>query len=90
MYLEGGRCSFANNLARIAFVHSQGERTGIHRHTGGVTSSAVMYLITETAKTNKVHLYHYLTVLLEKLPTLDKSDEVIKYEIEECIKEDNK
>lgn len=56
-----------------------------------------MYSIVETAKANDVNVYHYLTYLLEKLPSIDGSDESfedlcpwnesVKQEIENRIKE---
>ncbi|AXI01294.1 IS66 family transposase [Sporosarcina sp. PTS2304] len=41
----------------------------------GATASARMYSLIVTAKENQLHIPHYLTYLLEKLPNLDLADD---------------
>lgn len=77
VYLEDGRCSFSNNLSENAIrPFTVGRKNWLFSDTqAGAESSAVMYSIIETAKANGVNVYHYLTLLLEKLPHLDGTDE---------------
>ncbi len=102
VYLEDGRCSFHNNLSENAIrPFTVGRKNWLFSDTqGGAESSAVMYSIVETAKANDINLFHYLTLLLEKLPLLDGSDEAfeticpwnesVKAEIQNRINESNK
>ena len=102
VYLEDGRCSFSNNLSENSIrPFTVGRKNWLFSDSqSGATSSAVMYSIIETAKANDVNLYHYLTFILEKLPTLDGSDESfesicpwnesVKQEVESRIKDSNK
>ena len=101
IYLEDGRCSFSNNLSEQSIKpFTVGRKNWLFSDSqAGAMSSAVMYSIIETAKANDINLYHYLTYLLETLPTLDGSDESfesicpwnesVKKEIEERIKKAN-
>lgn len=77
VYLEDGRCSFSNNLAENAIrPFTVGRKNWLFSDTqAGAESSAIMYSIIETAKANDVNVYHYLTLLLERLPHLDGTDE---------------
>lgn len=100
-YLEDGRCSFSNNASELSIKpFTVGRKNWLFSDSqAGATSSAVMYSIIETAKANDVNVYHYLSILLEKLPTIDKSDaayesicpwnEEIKSEVERRIKKSN-
>ena len=98
VYLEDGRCSFSNNFSENSIrPFTVGRKNWLFADTqAGADSSAVMYSIVETAKANDINVYHYLVFLLEKLPTLDGSDEAfesicpwnesVKQEIENRIK----
>lgn len=99
VYLENGCCSFSNNWSELCIKpFTVGRKNWLFSDTpAGATSSAIMYSIVETAKANDVNVYHYLTYLLERLPSIDGSDESfedlcpwnesVKQEIENRIKE---
>ena len=44
----------------------------------GAQASAIVYSMVEMAKANGVNVYHYLTYLLEKMPTDRMSDEELE------------
>ncbi len=44
----------------------------------GADTSALIYSIVETAKTNSVNIYHYLKYLLEKTPSDKMTDEELE------------
>ena len=70
-YLEDGRCSFSNNLSENAIrPFTVGRKNWLFCDTpNGAQASAIVYTMVEMAKVNGVNVYHYLTYLLEKLPT---------------------
>ena len=76
-YLEDGRCSFSNNLSENSirpFV--VGRKGWLFSDTpAGAKASAMAYTMVETAKANKVNVYHYLTFLFERQPNGRMTDE---------------
>lgn len=75
-YLEDGRCSFSNNLSENAIrPFTVGRKNWLFCDTpNGAQASAIVYSMVEMAKANGVNVYHYLTYLLEKMPTIRMSD----------------
>ena len=76
-YLEDGRCSFSNNLSENAIrPFTVGRKNWLFCDTpNGAQASALVYSMVEIAKANGVNVYHYLTYLLEKMPSNRMSDE---------------
>ena len=76
-YLEDGRCSFSNNLSENAIrPFTVGRKNWLFCDTpNGAQASALVYSMVEIAKANGVNVYHYLTYLLEKMPSDRMSDE---------------
>ena len=79
-YLEDGRCSFSNNLSENAIrPFTVGRKNWLFCDTpNGAQASAIVYSMVEMAKANGVNVYHYLTYLLEKMPTDRMSDEELE------------
>ena len=79
-YLEDGRCSFSNNLSENAIrPFSVGRKNWLFCDTpNGAQASALVYSMVEMAKANGVNVYHYLTYLLEKMPSDRMSDEELE------------
>ncbi len=79
-YLEDGRCSFSNNLSENAIrPFTVGRKNWLFCDTpNGAQASAVVYSMVEMAKANGVNVYHYLTYLLEKMPSDRMSDEELE------------
>ena len=79
-YLEDGRCSFSNNLSENAIrPFTVGRKNWLFCDTpNGAQASALVYSIVEIAKANGVNVYHYLTYLLEKMPSNRMSDEELE------------
>lgn len=76
-YLQDGRCSFSNNLSENSIrPFTLGRKNWLFADTpAGAQASAITYTMVEMAKANGVNVYHYLTYLLEKLPTISMTDE---------------
>lgn len=70
-YLEDGNCSFDNNRTeQMAKAFVIGRKAWLFSDTvAGADASSVIYSLVETAKANRVNVYHYLSYLLEKTPT---------------------
>jgi len=79
-YLEDGRCSFSNNLSENAIrPFTVGRKNRLFCDTpNGAQASALVYSMVEIAKANGVNVYHYLTYLLEKMPSNRMSDEELE------------
>ena len=79
-YLEDGRCSFSNNLSENAIrPFTVGRKNRLFCDTpNGAQASALVYSMVEIAKANGVNVYHYLTYLLEKMPSDRMSDEELE------------
>ena len=79
-YLEDGRCSFSNNLSENAIrPFTVGRKNWLFCDTpNGAQASALVYSMIEIAKANGVNVYHYLTYLLEKMPSDRMSDEELE------------
>ena len=79
-YLEDGRCSFSNNLSENAIrPFTVGRKNWLFCDTpNGAQASAIVYSMVEMAKANGVNVYHYLTYLLEKMPSDRMSDEELE------------
>ena len=79
-YLEDGRCSFSNNLSENAIrPFTVGRKNWLFCDTpNGAQASAFVYSMVEIAKANGVNVYHYLTYLLEKMPSNRMSDEELE------------
>ena len=79
-YLEDGRCSFSNNLSENAIrPFTVGRKNWLFCDTpNGAQASALVYSMVEIAKANGVNVYHYLTYLLEKMPSDRLSDEELE------------
>ena len=79
-YLEDGRCSFSNNLSENAIrPFTVGRKNWLFCDTpNGAQASALVYSMVEIAKANGVNVYHYLTYLLEKMPSNRMSDEELE------------
>ena len=79
-YLEDGRCSFSNNLSENAIrPFTVGRKNWLFCDTpSGAQASSIVYSMVEMAKANGVNVYHYLTYLLEKMPTNRMSDEELE------------
>ena len=79
-YLEDGRCSFSNNLSENAIrPFTVGRKNWLFCDTpNGAQASALVYSMVEIAKANGVNVYHYLTYLLEKMPSDRMSDEELE------------
>ena len=79
-YLEDGRCSFFNNLSENAIrPFTVGRKNWLFCDTpNGAQASALVYSMVEIAKANGVNVYHYLTYLLEKMPSDRMSDEELE------------
>ena len=79
-YLEDGRCSFSNNLSENAIrPFTVGRKNRLFCDTpNGAQASALVYSMIEIAKANGVNVYHYLTYLLEKMPSNRMSDEELE------------
>ncbi len=79
-YLEDGRCSFSNNLSENAIrPFTIGRKNWLFCDTpDGAQASAIVYSMVEMAKANGVNVYHYLTYLLEKMPSDRMSDEELE------------
>ena len=79
-YLEDGRCSFSNNLSENAIrPFTVGRKNWLFCDTpNGAQASAIVYSMVEMAKANGVNVYHYLTYLLEKMPSNRMSDEELE------------
>ena len=79
-YLEAGRCSFSNNLSENAIrPFTVGRKNWLFCDTpNGAQASAIVYSMVEMAKANGVNVYHYLTYLLEKMPTTRMSDKELE------------
>ena len=79
-YLEDGRCSFSNNLSENAIrPFTVGRRNWLFCDTpNGAQASSLVYSMVEIAKANGVNVYHYLTYLLEKMPSNRMSDEELE------------
>ena len=79
-YLEDGRCSFSNNLSENAIrLFTVGRKNWLFCDTpNGAQASALVYSMVEMAKANGVNVYHYLTYLLEKMPSDRMSDEELE------------
>lgn len=79
-YLEDGRCSFSNNLSENAIrPFTVGRKNWLFCDTpNGAQASALVYSMIEIAKANGVNVYHYLTYLLEKMPSNRMSDEELE------------
>ena len=79
-YLEYGRCSFSNNLSENAIrPFTVGRKNWLFCDTpNGAQASALVYSMVEIAKANGVNVYHYLTYLLEKMPSDRMSDEELE------------
>ena len=79
-YLEDGRCSFSNNLSENCirpFV--VGRKGWLFCDTpAGAQASAMAYTMVETAKANKVNVYHYLTFLFDHQPNAQMTDEELE------------
>ena len=100
-YLEDGRCSFSNNLSENAIrPFTVGRKNWLFCDTpNGAQASAIVYSMVEMAKANGVNVYHYLTYLLEKMPSDRMSDEElellapwnedVKAEIEQRVNDTN-
>lgn len=80
IYLEDGRCSFSNNLSENAIrPFTVGRKNWLFCDTpNGAQASAIVYSMVEMAKANGVNVYHYLTYLLEKMPSDRMSDEELE------------
>ena len=79
-YLEDGRCSFSNNLSENAIrPFTVGRKNWLFCDTpNGAQASALVYSMVEIVKANGVNVYHYLTYLLEKMPSNRMSDEELE------------
>ena len=79
-YLEDGRCSFSNNLSENAIrPFTVGRKNWLFCDTpNGAQASALVYSMVEIAKANGVNVYHFLTYLLEKMPSDRMSDEELE------------
>ena len=79
-YLEDGRCSFSNNLSENAIRPFTVDRKNWRFcDTPNVAqASAIVYSMVEMAKASGVNVYHYLTYLLEKMPSDRMSDEELE------------
>ena len=79
-YLQDGRCSFSNNLSENAIrPFTVGRKNWLFCDTpNGAQASALVYSMVEIAKANGVNVYHYLTYLLEKMPSNRMSDEELE------------
>ncbi len=79
-YLEDGRCSFSNNLSENAIrPFTVGRKNWLFCDTpNGAQASALVYSMVAMAKANGVNVYHYLTYLLEKMPSDRMSDEELE------------
>lgn len=79
-YLEDGRCSFSNNLSENAIrPFTVGRKNWLFCDTpNGAQASALVYSMVEIAKANGINVYHYLTYLLEKMPSNRMSDEELE------------
>ena len=79
-YLEDGRCSFSNNLSENAIrPFTVGRKNWLFCDTpNGAQASALVYSMVEIAKANGVNVYHYLTYLLEKMPSNRMNDEELE------------
>ena len=79
-YLEDGRCSFSNNLSENAIrPFTVGRKNWLFCDTpNGAQASALVYSMVEIVKANGVNFYHYLTYLLEKMPSNRMSDEELE------------
>ena len=79
-YLEDGRCSFSNNLSENTIrPFTVGRKNWLFCDTpNGAQASALVYSMVEIAKANGVNVYHYLTYLLEKMPSNRMSDEELE------------
>jgi len=79
-YLDDGRCSFSNNLSENCirpFV--VGRKGWLFCDTpAGAQASAMAYTMVETAKANKVNVYHYLTFLFDHQPNAQMTDEELE------------
>ena len=77
-YLEDGRLSIDNNRAERAikpFVI--GRKNWLFSNTpAGAQSSAILYSLVETAKTNGLVPYDYLTLLFTQLPQHEQKDDL--------------
>ena len=80
-YLEDGRCSFSNNLSENAICpFTVSRKNWLFCDTpNGAQASAIVYSMVEMAKANGVNVYHYLTYLLEKMPTDRMNDEELEH-----------
>ena len=80
-YLEDGRCSFSNNLSENAICpFTVSRKNWLFCDTpNGAHTSAIVYSMVEMAKVNGVNAYHYLTYLLEKMPTDRMNDEELEH-----------
>jgi transposase len=72
-YLLDGRLENTNNRAeRSIKPFVLGRKAWLFHNTPkGANSSAIIYSLVETAKENKIKVYHYLNYLLETLPNID-------------------
>ncbi|MCK4261157.1 MAG: IS66 family transposase [Halanaerobiales bacterium] len=75
-FLLDGRLEISNNRGERAikpFVI--GRKNWLFSNTAkGATASAVIYSIIETAKTNDLNPFYYLTYLFEQLPNIDSNN----------------
>lgn len=75
-YLEDGRCSLSNNPCENCIRPFVVGRKGwlFSDRPVGAEASAMCYTMVEMAKANEVNAYHYLCLLLEKLPDGNPTD----------------
>lgn len=79
-YLEDGRCSLSNNLSENSIRPFVVGRKGwlFSDRPVGAEASAMCYTMVEMAKANGVNAYHYLSLLLEKLPNSSMTEEELE------------
>jgi transposase len=77
-FLADGRLEIDNNRSeRSIKPFVIGRKNWLFSNTPrGACGSAIVYSIVETAKENGLNPYYYLHYLFEKLPNMDKADEV--------------
>ncbi len=79
-YLEDDRCSLSNNPSENSirpFVVGRKGRLFSDRPVGA-EASAMCYTMVEMAKTNGVNAYHYLPLLLKRLPNSNMTEEELE------------
>ena len=76
-FIDDGQLNIDNNLAERAikpFVIGR-KNWLFAKSSKGATASAIVYSIIETAKSNNLNTFKYLTYLFEKLPDIDLKDQ---------------